>query len=91
MFPCKIAEQLKKLSKEKEKQIFKFMTEVTEGKGLKLSKNVSEIHKNIPTNYEEFLCKLLELEKLKFIIEKKILFYIEGLEQVKHIWHVLSD
>lgn len=32
-------------------------------KRLKLSKNISEIYKDIQaTNYEEFLCKLLELE-----------------------------
>lgn len=52
LFPCKITEQLKNLSEEKEKQIFKFMAEVTEDKGFEkaleiidecLEKNISSL------------------------------------------------
>ena len=73
MFPCKITEQLKNLTEEKEKQIFKFMAEVTENKGFEkaleiigecLEKNISSLD-NMKMYLKSKLDNYPKIESLK--------------------------
>jgi len=73
LFPLKISEQLKELNEEKEKQIFRFMAEVTEDKGFEkalqiteecLDKNISSLD-NMKMYLKSRLDKYPKVEKLR--------------------------